>query len=241
MEAHAAELAYHFAEAEPVLGADKLARYSLLAGEQALSLYAQEEAQVHFERALAARGIPLSGTEPATDEEIAALLFGLGRSRLATLAPGGQNRELAQKAISNLTLAFDYYATAGDVARAVAIAVYPVSLLGLIMNNMGQLVARALKLVPQDSYEAGRLLSRAGWYRGRTETDYGSASEAFDRALTIAQREGDTVLEMETLAAAAEVALFHLRVGECYSKARQALGLAQQVDSPRAEVQAQGS
>ena len=43
-EAHAAELAYHFAEAEPVLGAEKLVLYSLLAGEQALATYAYEEA-----------------------------------------------------------------------------------------------------------------------------------------------------------------------------------------------------
>jgi predicted ATPase len=35
--AHAAELAHHFAQAESVLGPEKLARYSLLAGEQALA------------------------------------------------------------------------------------------------------------------------------------------------------------------------------------------------------------
>ena len=36
---HAAELAHHFARAEPVLGPEKLVRYSLLAGEQALGGY----------------------------------------------------------------------------------------------------------------------------------------------------------------------------------------------------------
>ncbi|MCH6565281.1 MAG: hypothetical protein IH811_05340, partial [Proteobacteria bacterium] len=35
VEAHAAELAYHCAEAETILGPVKLVHYSLLAGEQA--------------------------------------------------------------------------------------------------------------------------------------------------------------------------------------------------------------
>ena len=43
-EAHAAELAHHFAEATTVLGTDKLVHYSLLAGERALASYAYEDA-----------------------------------------------------------------------------------------------------------------------------------------------------------------------------------------------------
>ena len=43
-EAHAAELAHHFTEAQTVLGTAKLVRYSLLAGERALETYAYEEA-----------------------------------------------------------------------------------------------------------------------------------------------------------------------------------------------------
>ena len=40
---HAAELAGHFGQAEAVLGTEKLVHYSLLAGEQALSIHAYEE------------------------------------------------------------------------------------------------------------------------------------------------------------------------------------------------------
>ena len=58
-EAHAAELAHHFAEAEAVLGTEKLVRYSLLAGEGALAAYAFEEALAYFEQALAAKGVVL--------------------------------------------------------------------------------------------------------------------------------------------------------------------------------------
>ena len=55
VEVHAAELAYHCAEAEPVLGPEKLARYSLMAGERALAAYAWEEALSHFQRAVEQR------------------------------------------------------------------------------------------------------------------------------------------------------------------------------------------
>ena len=57
-ETHAAELAHHFAEAEAVLGTEKLVRYSLLAGERVLGLLAHtmgeiDKAMDHFEEALA--------------------------------------------------------------------------------------------------------------------------------------------------------------------------------------------
>ena len=61
-EAHASELAHHFAEAQTVLGTEKLVHYSLLAGERALSGFAYEEALAHFERGLVSRGITLTGS-----------------------------------------------------------------------------------------------------------------------------------------------------------------------------------
>lgn len=51
-EAHAAELVYHFAEALPVTGPEKVVHYSLLAGERALASYAWEEAVAHYQTAL---------------------------------------------------------------------------------------------------------------------------------------------------------------------------------------------
>ena len=120
-EAHAAELAHHFSEAQTVTGTDKLVHYSTLAGERALSAYAWEEAQAHFERALIAKGFLITGDEPAMDAEAASLLFGLGRAQVATFQ-GSQ----VQDAVATLKRAFDYYAEAGDVAHAVAVAEYPI-------------------------------------------------------------------------------------------------------------------
>jgi len=67
VEAHAAELAHHFTEAQTALGTDKLIVYSSLAGERALATYAYEEALAHIQRALAAKEVPLTGSQPAQD------------------------------------------------------------------------------------------------------------------------------------------------------------------------------
>ena len=78
-EAHAAELAHHLAQAETVLGSEKLVRYSRLAGERALTVYGYEEALGHFQRALAAKGDGVE-SQRAADAETAAILFGIGQA-----------------------------------------------------------------------------------------------------------------------------------------------------------------
>lgn len=147
LEAHAAELAYHYAQAEPVLGTEKLVRYAVMAGEHALATSAYEEAMTHFQRGLAAKaGQPM-------DSATALLLFGLGRAQSALGA--------AQDAWTTLGRAFDYCEAAGDVALAVTIAEYPLLVVpGL--QHITRLVERALALVPPESRQAGQLLARYG-------------------------------------------------------------------------------
>ncbi|HEU0020901.1 MAG TPA: AAA family ATPase, partial [Dehalococcoidia bacterium] len=113
-EVNASTLAYHFSEAMPMVGSEKLVRYSLLAGDRALATYAPEEALVHFERALTAK------EGQSEDAETAALLFGLGRAQLAVFP-----RQRMPEAMANLSRAFDYYVKAGDIDRAVAVAESP--------------------------------------------------------------------------------------------------------------------
>jgi len=233
VEAHAAELAYHCAEAEPVLGPEKLVHYSLLAGEQALAAYAWEEAQAHFERALLAKGVPLSSQDPAKDTDAAALLFGLARAQMAMV----QRHEILQAADS-LRRAFSYYADTGDGERAVEIAEYP------YYSSYGQslgvtkLIARALELVPAESHQAGRLLCRYGSLLGMEDGDYIGAQEAFARALSIAERENDTILEMRTLASAARVDRSRHDYNEALRKSLRAIELARQLNDLRVEVAA---
>jgi tetratricopeptide (TPR) repeat protein len=246
-EAHAAELAHHFAEAQTVLGPEKLVKYSLLAGERTLAAYAWEEAQAHFQRGLAAKegqphvraGLALpSGSQGAAssaptvqamDTETAALLFGLGRSQEAL----GQ----AKEALASLSRAFDYYAKVGDVAQAVAVAeCHRGSHLPGQLVAQPELLVRALALVPPDSIEAGRLLSPHGMALGVDEGDYQGAQKAFAQALAIAQREGDPTLEMQTLSRAGRVEGYHLRLPECLEKSLRAIELARRLDDPLNEA-----
>ena len=138
VEAHADELAYHFAEAEPALGGLKLVRYSLMAGERALAAYAWEEALGHFQRGLAAK------EGQRVDEETAAVLQGIGLAQLAL--------HQQDAAIETMTRAFDYYAEAGEVTKAAAIvgSHFP---RGWALRNMGPLVSKALAILPPDSKE----------------------------------------------------------------------------------------
>ena len=227
IEAHASELAHHFAEGEPVLGPEKFVRYSLLAGEQALSVYAYEEALAYFQRALAAK----EGQE--TDGETAALLFGLGRAQATTLP-----RHLVHEAVATLGRAFDYYAEAGDLDRAVAIAGCPLPVFLGVRSGVAQLLGRALALVPTDSHEAGRLLPFYGRAMNQEEGNYQSAREAFDLALEIARREGDEGLEMRTLAYAAQADGQQGRDEDCLREGLRAIELASRVGDLHSETMA---
>lgn len=145
LESHAAELAHHFAQADPGVAADKFVGYSLMAGEQALAAYAYEDALGHFQRGLAAKeGQPV-------DAETAALLAGLGRAQASTLSS-----HQADEAVSGIARAFDYYAKARDFVRAVSLVEdSPVPPLIGHSTGAAQLIARALALVPSDSLGTG--------------------------------------------------------------------------------------
>ena len=220
-EAHAAELAHHFAESQTTTGPVKLVRYSLLAGEQALASYAYEDALAHFERGLVARGLPVSGTEAAPDEEAADLLFGMARAQSATV----QYHQLAE-VFAILNRAFQYYADEGNVSMAVAAAEFQIAVPGNRISGVAQLIARALTLVPADSYEAGRLLSLYGGILGDEESDYEGAQHALGRAIAIARREGDVPLEVRTLTNAAGVSGLHLHWQESVDQGLRAVELA---------------
>ena len=148
-----ARLVRHFSEAEALVGSEKLIKYLMLAGEQALSTYAYEEALEYFRRALAAKG------ESGPDDQLAAILFGLGRAQVAT----AQRHEM-QDAVETLTRAFDYYEKAGDVETALQVAVYPVMATTGITGIM-HLISRALDLAGPGLPPFGQALGKV--YPGR--------------------------------------------------------------------------
>jgi len=148
LEPHAAELAYHFFQSEAITGPEKAVEYSIMAGEQALQSYAYEETEIHFRRAQASKeGQPM-------DAKAAAILYSLARTIAAT---GG--RLVALVVLDNLQQAFRYYLDAGDLARAVQVAEYPVEQMAGAAVGTSEFITRALPLVPSDSQQGGRLLS----------------------------------------------------------------------------------
>ena len=218
VESHAAELAHHFGEAQTVLGPKPLVHYSALAGEAALASRAPEEAVVHFQRALAAKG------DQVLDGESAAMLFGLGRAQIA--ASNLARYEVAP-AVASMRRAFDYYAGAGEVSRAVTVASHPMPLwLGLGLADFPGLVSQALTLVSPEAHETGGLLAQHGWLAGVIKADHEAAEAAFRQALSIARRYEDATLERRALANAAFVDAFHLRWEDCLSRGLLAVEMA---------------
>ena len=100
----------------------------------------------------------MSGTETAPDGEAAALLFGLARAQ-STAAEGHQLAEV----FATIRRAFEYYAETGNVDLAVAVAEFQIAVPGNRIQGVAQLIARALTLVPADSYEAGQFRSPIFW------------------------------------------------------------------------------
>jgi class 3 adenylate cyclase/tetratricopeptide (TPR) repeat protein len=225
-EGHAAELAYHFAEAESVLGPEKVVRFSQIAGEQAIAAHAYEEAIAYFERALAVK------ERQPMDSNTAGLLFGLARAELGA-------RELYELggALERLSRAFDYYAGIGDEAQAVTVAAHPIPPVWETTEFPG-IVARALTLAPEDSLDAGRLLSTSGWFLAVHQRDYERAQGAFEQALEIARRYGDEALERRTLVNAAHADYWHMRWDKCRERGLRAIELAVAASDQRTEMAA---
>ncbi len=230
-DAHAAELAHHFAQAEAVVGTKKLVHYSLVAGERALATYAHEDALAHFQRGLTSKGVSLTGSEPAEDVDTADMLKGLGRAQAATV-----ERQAIHEAVITMTRAFDYYVEVGAADQAVEVAQYPFYPVIGQPIGVAHLIARAIELTPPDTPVAGRLLSRYGRVVGLEESDYQAAQQAFAQALTIAGREGDVVLEMITLADAANVDLLHELYQQSVEKSSLAIEMAGRVHDLYAEA-----
>ena len=228
-EAHASELAHHFAEAESVLGKEKLVKYSLLAGEKALALYAWEESLAHFQRGLAAK----EGQAQAIDRETADLLFGLGRAQIGMF---NYIRERGREAVANLSRAFDYYSSTGNLAKALAIGEFNIPVMAGQPIGATELKAKALALAPPDSLEAGRILPTYLWHLGLSNGDREGAQRAFEQALAIAQRAGDKSIEMRALAYSSAIDGQNTDNVKGIEKGLQALKLAPEVNEPFAEV-----
>ncbi len=225
VEVHAAELTYHFAQAEAVTGAEKLVQYSLMAGDGALKVRAYEEAFAHFQRGLTAKGVAVMGLEPATDEAEAAYLSGLGHAQMGIV-----ERANVGQVTDTFIRAFDYYVDAGDSDRAVSIALADIG-----DTSVREMIERALTLVPPDSHDAGKLQARQIM---ANRADYDKAQGAFQHAFSIARQHQDQRLEMQALVASACVDFHHGHNEQSLERNLRAIELSHLVDMPWEETHA---
>lgn len=216
-EEHAADLAYHAARAEALLGSWRVVKYSRLAGERMLSTHAFDEASRHFERAWRTRGsVPL-------DDDGAGILAGLGLAQAATSV-----RWNRQEAWANVRRAIEFYLESGQIQRAVA-AVTHASLAPEGVTGVADVIARLLPLVPEASRDAAVLLARgaaAAYFE--TGRDH-PTQQWFARAVGIASSHEDAGLELRVLAQSISVDHFALRWHDALVKSRRVLELAERV------------
>ncbi|MCH7906717.1 MAG: protein kinase [Chloroflexi bacterium] len=218
---HASELAPHFAEAEPVLGAEKLIHYSAVAGRRALDAFAYEAAAEY----LGAAASSMEGSPMSADS--AAVLSQLGIAQVAVRDEPG--------AAGSLTRAFDYYADNGMIREAIEIAARPhnVSMLRL----MEPVIRRAVELTAEDSHDRGRLLVPFGWIAFMADQPE-AANRSLTEAVGLARRHEDPVLEMRALAMQANVSGFNFRYDDALKAASAALDLAKTHHEPETEMRA---
>jgi DNA-binding CsgD family transcriptional regulator/tetratricopeptide (TPR) repeat protein len=220
--AHAEELAEHAQQAETVLGPERLVRYSLLAGEQALDRHADEDALLHYERGLAAfEDSPL-------DAQKAALLYGMGTAQM--------NMLMYVEARESYRRAMDHYEKTGDVEHVTSIAVA-----SQFHGHDTALCERALKVLPEGSLAAGEVLCRYGYRLMASGMNRDLGREYFQSALHIADRSSDPYLEVTIHSLWARASWFHLRVNDCLEHSLQAIELSKGLQDRSHEIGARGA
>jgi DNA-binding CsgD family transcriptional regulator/tetratricopeptide (TPR) repeat protein len=223
---HAADLAYHAARAEALVGSSRVVKYSRLAGEQLLATHAFEEAQRHFQRAWRAQNsVP-------RDDDAAAILVGLSHAQAATSV-----RWHRQEAWHKVRRAVEYYAKAGAIEKAVAAVTHP-SLAAEGVAGVADVIARLMPSVREDSREAAALLARGAAAAYFETGNDRPALQWFSRALSIAVSQEDAGLELRVLALFIAVDHFALRWNEALAKSRRVLELAARVDELHSQAYA---
>ena len=134
--AYSAEIAFHWYESNLLTDTDKLIEYACLSGQAALRACAFEDAVTLFELGLS----PIGGKRSARNR--ANMLFGLGKGQAALLR--------YEKAIDNLSEAFNLYAELGDIDAAVAVASTDFSSFDALIQML-ELRKRAMQLLQKEA------------------------------------------------------------------------------------------
>jgi tetratricopeptide (TPR) repeat protein len=186
-EEHAAELVEHFIQAETVLGHEKVVRYALAAGLQALSGYGFESAVRHFTRGLE--------FHPLRDRTAAQLNLGLARALSNTLS----RREM-QRACAALVEAFDIHQKVGAHSADLIRTLTNFPLLSVQgVKGVADLYRSALNIADRDTTDYLDLLIGKGHWARYELYDERLAEEASSRAIELAQAQSDDIRLLRAL------------------------------------------
>ena len=210
VEAHASELAFHYAQAEVLLGTEKMIHYSIIAGENALRQLAFADAVPHFERALGAQA------ENAIDDTKARTLHGYGVAQAAVAEIG--------KALEATNQAFDYYIETEQNSKAAELSVQ--SNMNFEDPELGRRARQAVEAVePGSLYEPYLLAlyamaaSLSPFFRDETNAD-----EIRTLALEAASARGDKNAQVVIRSSRAMVYWSRGKIRESLQSAESALG-----------------
>jgi tetratricopeptide (TPR) repeat protein len=221
-DAHAAELARHFGEAEAVVGSDRLVHYLMVAGSELLEVYGHTEALVHYERAYAAVGTDVR------DHRLGEILMGLGRARAHAL-----DRVDLQQAVNALTEAFDVFLELDDQESAVRVALTNMpNAHG--PSGMADLMDRAIAIVTKDSSEHAYLLAQYFQWPSFERAEY--ASDAIKSALDVDTSIPDDPLALKIIATSLSPQMQHQDYEAIQVSVDHGLELLMRVDDPFSEA-----
>lgn len=226
MTAYAGTLAHHYTECRALTGDEPVIKYSMIAGEQALSVYAYEEAGRYFQDA-----VDLSESR-SMDEEVARAHFGLGRALSLTLV--GADRARVGNA---LEAAFEYALSSGVIDLAVRVATFPMNQHMAFRERYHRLIEQALDLVAPDSIEAGYMQNNLGTVIQFATGDFDRANEALRTAIAIGEDHGDLNLQAVAVSNLLDVRHHHnLHLEDDLDIALRSVDLARKCNNPDAEA-----
>ncbi|MCH8223014.1 MAG: protein kinase [Chloroflexi bacterium] len=220
---HAEQLAAHFAEAETVLGTERMIHYLGAAGWKSLEAYGYEEAQGYFERAV-------ESLDPGDEGEQAARLWlGLGTAMAYTLG-----RHELQASVDALTRSFDISVSQGRNDLAISAPLTPLpNVHG--PTGMTAMIERALEFVEEGTAEQARLLGQYLLWVSMEQLDHSKVAEYTRSAIEIARRVDDPELELRISSNALSAVGALGEVAWCMELANSVVELSRQVEAPGPE------
>ena len=217
-DAHAPELAFHFEQAQGILGTEKLLRYSVVAGKRALAAWAFDEARDYFDLA---RG---SLNESSDDLLRAEVEFGYGRARSGNPEEGDY-----QACFDLMRNAFDMFRRLGANGQAVTVATeLPFQTVQFVVGA-DEMVASALEIVEEGTRGHALLLAMHAFLMPQDAERADEVESALDKAVELSARLGEKGIQAHVLVVRAHRSVAELDFETALSTSDEALELARQV------------